>query len=222
MFGRLGGALAVCGCLCVAAVTQTPRIVDVPLGDPRFSRPHKPSTICYGLLLVVLLCIYTFVGTLFYRHRKVERPAYQMFLLGAVVANTLGVVLTENIKNIVGGPRPDFHERFRRDELGNYLHSARTMADARKSFPSGHTSAAFCALSYLLYLYYTVYARPASCAILAAVSAALCTSVGITRVLDNKHFTHDVVCGALLGLASTLVVVCIMRSNIKNWLKRRF
>jgi len=67
-------------------------------------------------------------------------------------------------------------------------------SNARDSFPSGHTSSAFSGASFIHQRYGFKYA------ILPYVVA---TYTGYSRVQSNRHYTRDVVAGALLGIASS-------------------
>jgi len=64
------------------------------------------------------------------------------------------------------------------------------------SFPSGHTSAAFASAGYLQMRYGWSYGAPAY---------AAATFVAWARVYSKKHYTRDVVAGALLGIVSSYI-----------------
>jgi membrane-associated phospholipid phosphatase len=64
------------------------------------------------------------------------------------------------------------------------------------SFPSGHTSASFQGATFIHLRYGLKYAIPAYIA---------ATYVGFSRVYANKHYTHDVIAGAVIGSASALI-----------------
>ncbi len=63
-----------------------------------------------------------------------------------------------------------------------------------RSFPSGHTSAAFSGASFIQRRYGWSYGVPAYLA---------ATYVGWTRVYADAHYTHDVIAGALIGIGFT-------------------
>lgn len=67
----------------------------------------------------------------------------------------------------------------------------------RKSFPSGHTSRAFAAAS-------TIYNREGPSAGIPAMAVA--SFVGVARVQADKHFWHDVLVGAGIGMASGFLI----------------
>ena len=64
-------------------------------------------------------------------------------------------------------------------------------SDSYTSFPSGHTSSAFSGASFIHKRYGFTYAIP-------AYLGAIYT--GYSRVKAEKHYTHDVIAGALLGI----------------------
>lgn len=63
-----------------------------------------------------------------------------------------------------------------------------------RSFPSGHTSAAFSGASFIQRRYGWTYGLPAY---------AIASYVGWSRVYANAHYSHDVIAGALLSVGFT-------------------
>ena len=74
------------------------------------------------------------------------------------------------------------------------IHKSRPNGDCCKSFPSGHTSAAFMGAGFIHKRYGWEYAVPAY------IGA---TYVGYSRVQAHKHYVEDVVAGALIGTLSS-------------------
>jgi membrane-associated phospholipid phosphatase len=66
--------------------------------------------------------------------------------------------------------------------------------DRRDSFPSGHTSISFSAAEFLRKRYGWEYGVPAY---------LLASFVGYSRVESKQHYTHDVLAGAAIGIASS-------------------
>jgi membrane-associated phospholipid phosphatase len=77
--------------------------------------------------------------------------------------------------------------------LKNTTDVTRPDGSDNKSFPSGHTSAAFQGASFIHYRYGWKYSVPAY------IGAAF---VGYSRVETKKHYMADVVAGAALGIAA--------------------
>ncbi len=78
--------------------------------------------------------------------------------------------------------------------LKNVTHERRPNGGCCKSFPSGHTSAAFMGASFIHKRYGLRYAIPAYLG---------ATFVGYSRVQAKKHYTHDVLAGAAIGTLSS-------------------
>lgn len=97
-------------------------------------------------------------------------------------------LVTEGLKQTISEERPD-----RSDD---------------KSFPSGHTSVSFAAAA-------TLYKRDGwQVGIPAHLVAAF---VGVARVKADKHFTHDVIAGVVIGEASGWILTS--RRNVRvQWL----
>jgi membrane-associated phospholipid phosphatase len=64
------------------------------------------------------------------------------------------------------------------------------------SFPSGHTSISFCSAEYIRKRYGWEYGIPAY---------AAAAFVGYSRVEARKHYTHDVIAGAAIGIISSYI-----------------
>jgi hypothetical protein len=78
--------------------------------------------------------------------------------------------------------------------LKKLINERRPNGNCCDSFPSGHTSVAFMGAAFIDKRYGWKYAVPAYIA---------ATYVGYSRVQSNKHYTKDVVAGALVGIASS-------------------
>jgi membrane-associated phospholipid phosphatase len=72
------------------------------------------------------------------------------------------------------------------------------------SFPSGHTSAAFCGAAYLDIRYGDTWGVPAY---------ALAALTGWSRIESENHYPWDVAAGAVIGVASNLIFT---RRHINN------
>ncbi|MCW3117807.1 MAG: phosphatase family protein [Chitinophagaceae bacterium] len=148
--------------------------------------------------------VYTLValGTYGYVFKKTKLVtttflATQAYITAAAVQ---GVV-----KLITGRQRPDFYEpgtlevdpAFRgpfyqgKDVYGNQLNS---------SFPSGHTTAAFAAATVFAMEYKDKRLVP-------ILSYTAATIIGLTRIVENRHWFSDVVAGAALGFLTGRQVV---------------
>lgn len=82
------------------------------------------------------------------------------------------------------------------ESLKTVTHKQRPNACSYRSFPSGHTAAAFMGSSFIHKRYGFCYAIPAY------IGAIF---VGYSRVQANKHYGEDVMAGAAIGVMSSLV-----------------
>ncbi|WVO24596.1 uncharacterized protein IAS62_005964 [Cryptococcus decagattii] len=139
-------------------------------------------------------------------------------ILGLILGLGLTATFTDIIKITVGRPRPDLFARciLPADLTSNPVHgltswTACTTTDDRmlnegfRSFPSGHSSFAWCGMWYLiLYLAAKMGINNRqgftykSWLLLAPLSCA--TLVAISRTMDYRHHATDVIAGAVIGL----------------------
>lgn len=125
---------------------------------------------------------------------RLEEPGRTLGQSAAVSFQALGAVLlaTTILKLVVRRPRPlTYDARFSREE--------RFDGDARLSFPSGHTSMAFAAASLTSIMIHEEVADPGVRAAGIAGAFGAAALVGYFRIAARKHFSTDVLAGALLG-----------------------
>ncbi|PZC76325.1 hypothetical protein B5X24_HaOG204772 [Helicoverpa armigera] len=159
------------------------------------------------IVFVPLLCIYiSFALTKNYVDTVQALLAWSLAL-------TINAMITESLKLIVGRPRPDFFWRCFPDGLVTpgleCTGDAYDVLDGRKSFPSGHSSFAFCSLGFLSMWFcgkLGVLSRNRGqgfrvVAVLAPLTVA--SGVAVSRWCDNHHHWEDVLAGAVLGFTST-------------------
>ncbi|CAF0930186.1 unnamed protein product [Adineta steineri] len=89
--------------------------------------------------------------------------------------------------------------------------------DIRQSFPSGHSSTAFCGLIFLALYIYKVW-RYRNFGLLPYLMEigcfALAAYIGITRITDHRHHPTDVLGGAILG---TVIAIIAFRSMVRSF-----
>ncbi len=83
--------------------------------------------------------------------------------------------------------------------LKTVIHKLRPDASENNSFPSGHTASAFAAATFLSEEFGEKYKW------VPYVSYSLASSVGVLRIMNNKHYLSDVLVGAGIGFLSTKV-----------------
>jgi len=121
----------------------------------------------------------------------------------AIVVAAAGVLLTNLLTQVLKISVARFRPEAGLGILAFDVPWMRIFKDARRSFPSGHTSSAFALSVFLANLYprgrWGFYLIAACCA--------------VTRVLDARHFPTDIYAGAILG---TVVARCVLA-----WEKKR-
>ncbi|XP_056021260.1 phospholipid phosphatase 1-like [Ostrea edulis] len=97
---------------------------------------------------------------------------------------------------------------------GKHLES---VLDAKKSFPSGHSGAAWYSMTYLI-IYIQIRVRRhwpmlrVACPMLQLVAICLAAYISISRLQDYKHHSGDVIGGGIIG---TIFSVIVMYQNSK-------
>lgn len=145
--------------------------LEVSMLDPFFSQITKLGEWLGGLIIGLLLLI-------------AKPPKYLFMLLLAIgIAASSAQLLKTQVFSQSNRPSSEYGEQIRQIQ-GIELHK-------NYSFPSGHTTAAFCMFSVLAFSM-----RKKSWQIVSAVLACL---VGVSRMYLGQHYLMDVVAGACLG-----------------------
>jgi len=91
---------------------------------------------------------------------------------------------------------------------------AKVVRKARVSFPSGHSSFSFYAMTYLILYLHSRMVWPIGGLltkhVLQFVAFVLAFETALSRVSDNKHHWTDVTAGAVLGIAMATITACCM------------
>lgn len=111
--------------------------------------------------------------------------------LTAVASYTAGAITAYSLKQIVSERRPDKSDR--------------------RSFPSGHTMFAFAGVSML----YHEFGDVSPWVTIGGFGVA--TLVGVDRLVNDRHYLHDVCAGAAIGIGATELTYWLK----KKWLKSK-
>ena len=117
------------------------------------------------------------------------------YMIGAFVASS---IVTQGMKRIIKRERPfvTYPYLIKRDVGGSY------------SFPSGHTSAAFCTATSLSLLFPKWY--------VIAPSYLYAASVGYARMYQGVHYPSDVLVGAVVGAGSAWISY-----KVEKWMDKK-
>lgn len=189
-----------------------PAVRPAWLANPALQKPHLPDVIPARLLLLGTLTL-PFLAFLLVECAglRSKRALFLFFTVGLLESAVPTVLLTNVLKLVIGRPRPYFsHVCVAYNPLSSTscTGDAREVAEARKSFPSGHSSLSFAvAIFVALYLHLRLGARaspaaPRTWRLLAVLTFPLLAAlVAASRVIDFHHHYADIVGGSLLGAA---------------------
>lgn len=189
----------------------------VDLKDPSLQLPHKHDVIPSLYLVIFSLlgplfvfCVFEFPGL------RSKRALLLLFFTALFEANLLAVLVTNILKLIIGRPRPYFASVCVEYVSGSDTQCTgdpHSVSEARKSFPSGHSSLAFSAAVFLACYLATKFGMGKAtssartwkiCTVLTPPFAA--ALVAASRTVDNHHHYADVLAGSVLGAAIALTV----------------
>lgn len=126
-------------------------------------------------LIIIAFMLYVY-GRLFYKSRLSDMGRHLFISLASAS------ILVQSLKHLIGRARPRLTD--------NTVFIGPSWKSSYDSFPSGHTTLAFC-LAYILALYFPRYRL---------VFYGFAIFVGLERLQDLSHFPSDVLAGAILGL----------------------
>lgn len=207
-----------------------PRVIPIDLSAPEFSRDLDGEIVpSYALgLLALLLPGATFCVFEFALLRAPRRffATLSAFFLGICESAGITLVLTNALKLIVGRPRPFFKKvcvSIADPATGICSGEARAVSDARKSFPSGHSSLAFAVFVYLaLYMGARMHIAAPDTRFKSAKLTALsmpvfiASLVAVSRIIDNHHNYSDIIAGSALGAAIAVAIWYARMADIEH------
>lgn len=130
-----------------------------------------------GATLAVLSVLLYLAGR--FRGDKTLRDAGRFLLAGFAVSG----ITVQIIKHLLGRARPRI--------TYDILFAGPSLRGGYDSFPSGHTTAAFCC-AFIISLYFPRYRT---------VFYLLAVLIALSRVIGLSHFPSDILAGAVLGVA---------------------
>ncbi|KAJ7782011.1 lipid phosphate phosphatase 1 [Mycena maculata] len=199
---------------------------DFYVTDPVINHPHRKSQIGGTLnhFIALLVPAIIVVGVSLFRLSFVT---LHHGVLALLAGRGMARVSTNVLKARVGRLRPDFLARCKWDGLAKKCAGkAADILDGRRSFPSGHSSAAFAGMTFLSFwlagqtaawcFHAPLPAASFRSSRLGRFSLALvplwwATFVAVTRLEDYRHHKEDVIAGGIIG------VVCASISYLAFW-----
>lgn len=201
-----------------------PNVQPASVTDPALQKPKGTNIIPTVPLLMITFILPPVIHSVL--HLPNPLPASSApFAMALFTSNVFTIFTTNVFKLIVGRPRPFFAtvcQAYDPPDSLNCTGEPHAVRDARKSFPSGHTSLAFSAAVFLS-LYMACYLGlwkgrrsllalsgafiPLVFVITAPVFVA--ALIGASRLVDFHHHYADVIAGACLGTFNALSVFAV-------------
>lgn len=221
-------AMLIVGLLVITTIMETsvlPHVQPVHLDDPTLRKPMLPDTVTTTQVLVLSFIIppvlyttsqWTYATLLF------PFPPL-LFTTGLFEANIITMFLTNIFKLLVGRPRPYFVAACK-----SYIQGSSTectgdvlvVKDARRSFPSGHSSLSFsAAMFFTLSLWAALSPTNADVVhkmarlVVLMLPLLVASLIAASRLIDFHHHYSDVIAGSCLG-AVTAYAVFITRAGV--------
>ncbi|CAG9766159.1 unnamed protein product [Ceutorhynchus assimilis] len=210
--------------------------------DPLFSHKYRGDTVTslalwLGLTLIVPALYYVIEIT---RQNNCKRlftmesfTEFYVYLKNYTIGLILSEGLTEIAKTIVGEHRPHFFDTCRPDTninctVGEYIIDftcTRTdlpyldLVDASRSFPSGHSSGAWCGALFCAYIIHSRLPIHKTGTALKLFMFALSMTFGLacslTRITDRRHHWWDVLTGSIVGMLGAAFVIALTRRQVR-------
>ena len=167
--------------------------------NPGIKKISKAITSFGGLTEIYTLTAFGAYGIIFKKEKMITTTllATQAYLTAGAVESVVKY-LSGRTRPSVYGNGVDAEPKF----LGPFSKTTKDVNGKKiySSFPSGHTTVIFAAATVFAKEYYN---QP----LIPIIAYSMATLVGISRVVENVHWTTDVVVGAALGYLSGRLVV---------------
>ncbi|KAJ7334259.1 lipid phosphate phosphatase 1 [Mycena albidolilacea] len=187
---------------------------DFYVADPVINHPHKKSqiggTLNHFIALLVPAAMVLAVGLL-----RLSFVTIHHGILALLAGRGMTRLFTNVLKNRVGRLRPDFLARCKWDEVVLKCTGKKSdVLDGRRSFPSGHSSAAFAGMTFLSFWLagqtaaWCFHAPLPVASLRSSRLVRFCLTlfplwwaifVAVTRLEDYRHHKEDVITGAIIG-----------------------
>lgn len=194
-----------------------------------YMRPRKDSFVPPWLMVIIIVFVpLIFLSVPYFLTRNPEDTTQA--LLAWTLGLTINALITEGTKLLVGRPRPDYFFRcfptgvvsLEQSEGLQCTGNIKDVMEGRKSFPSGHSSFAFCSMGFLS-VWLCGRLRVFSCnrseglrVVVCLLPLVLATAVAVSRTCDNHHHWEDVLVGSALGFLSSYVCYLLYYNPLES------
>lgn len=200
--------------------------------DQSLMYPYREDSVSTFMALVVLIvptvAIILFTEALLLKNYSQKMKIYlrnSYNMIGCLLLGfSLCMLFIEIVKLYVGRLRPHFMtvcqpnittSNCSKTFITSYTCEGKDLEaiyDSRKSFPSGHSGAAWYVMTYLvMYIHFRILANwprlHVVCPLLQLAAICFAAYISISRLQDYKHHTGDVIGGAIVGIVFTLSVI---------------
>lgn len=208
----------------------SPRVSEANLDDPALNLSRLPEIVSGKLLLSLSMAV-PIVGLILSNIAILSKTASltAVFIIGLFETNVITVVFTNIFKLLVGRPRPYFAavcESYAPHVSNLCTGDASAVREARKSFPSGHSSLSFSAAIYLtLYLATRLritsgHTQGKTAKMLLILTPTLGAGfIAVSRLIDHHHHFSDIIAGSLLGTGVAMFVFNVRSQTISKALE---
>lgn len=195
------------------------------LTDASLQKPTLPDIVPSRLLLILAFFVPPFVHILL-NLPDLPNPGTLHFVAALFQSNIYTMFTTNVLKLFIGRPRPFFATACKSYDPPDSMSctgDAHLVREARKSFPSGHSSLAFSAAVFLS-LYIAMHigllgrrARPSSAFLGSKVASVLFVTIPIfvaalvaaSRIVDFHHHYADIIAGSCIGSFHAFLVFTV-------------
>ncbi len=189
-------------CVLFMAKSIIPRIDLITFNVSDINRSIKESTIDFRLLWRSLICFNTTTVLIGHYLNLIDLNESMLLIHGNFASIMANLSFIEFLKIIFREKRPSYNTFIK--ETGGL---SKIPTEIFESFPSGHTSVAFNASVFGLFIFNKIQPNKFFMSIISFLFVSFGVFVGYSRHLDNKHHIHDILVGGLLGILTGYIFI---------------
>lgn len=211
----------------------SPFIRPIDLADPSIGYPQLKELVPTRALLTFCILFPLIVLFLSQGRKLRQSPSLIItFLFSILEILVLTILITNIFKLIIGRPRPYFAsvcKSYTTSTSFQCTGDADAVREARKSFPSGHSSTAFSICVFVTLFLYTEFSATQRLQqykpklfinVILLTPIVMAGLVASSRIIDFHHHYADVIAGAALGTTIAIIVFSVRKIQLVAELKR--